>query len=207
MADENDKQNEEEWETKPVSPAPTLYYIHNTVRSRHNRTIRAQSPVHGGMRQHIGGTYRLVRGRPLAFTADQMGTHREELMTKERLGLIEVRLADGRRVDLQTGEPMPLGAVPPVNSTPNFPLDSAANDKPAGEAMPQFPGDVPITDEDPNKVPDLLKEAPSDVLEPPPPEPPVEGEEEMIEDPMAHLEEPPPEGEHGSHGRTKKKRR
>jgi len=152
---------EREWpeELAHFRDPKAVFLVHNTVRGRHNRTLRAQSPVHGGMRQHIGGEHRLVRGRPLELTQKGLERHMKELLEKEKLGLIEVKTRDGRRIDLSTGH-IVGGPPPAVNAVPNIRPDSVAHDvNLGGHIMTQFPGDVPVQDTDPNKVPDLFKSA------------------------------------------------
>lgn len=65
----------------------------------------------------------------------------EDLKKKAKMGVLEVRTSDGRLVDLSTMTAAPAPAVAPL---PNPPLDSAANDIPAGQATPQFPGGKPV---------------------------------------------------------------
>lgn len=150
----------------------TMYAIHNTVRGRHNRTQRAAAPAHFRFQQRVGAAQtRLVRGRLLMVTEEALLRDLEELKKKQKAGILEVRTLDGRVLDLETMQPAPLPATTPL---PNPPLDSAANDKPAGQPMPQFPGGQPVqslpeysSEED--MVPGESVEIPSDFL--PDPEP------------------------------------
>lgn len=151
---------------------PTMYTIHSTVRGRHNRTQRAMSPTHLRFQQRIGAEQsRLLRGRPLHITEDKLLRDLEELKTKQRQGILEVRTADGRRFDLETLRPAPLAAPTPL---PNPPLDSAANDKPAGQPIPSFEGGKPL----------------QSLPEPPQNDPPVEIPAEFLAD----AEEAAPKG-------------
>ena len=85
--------------------------------------------------------------------------HLEEFRTKAEAGILEVRTEDGRLMDLYTLQPiegLPLERKP-------FPrLDTVKNDKPAGEAMPQFRGE----NEDKNKrIPSLLQKSAEELAE------------------------------------------
>lgn len=137
-----------------MDPKDTMYFVHNTIRARHNKSLRAAAPIHGGTKQYIGGQHRLIRGRPIALTLQQIGPHIEEIRAKAAAGAIEVRLADGRKVDLNTGRA--VGEVMKNAPPPHPPLDSIANDKPAGEQRPQMAGGIPEGPTDPNQLPDLL---------------------------------------------------
>jgi len=96
------------------------------------------------MKQHVGGELRVLRARPLEVSKEVLEKHLEELKTKQAMGHVEVRSADGRRVDLETLSPM--GDVVASPSLPNVLLDSANNDKnqSVGEQIPQFPGGIPM---------------------------------------------------------------
>lgn len=135
---------------------PRTFHIHNTSRSRFNRTQRAAAPEHGGMKQYIGGEHRLVRGRPLVMTEAQIQKHLPELVAKKAQGLIDVKTADGLSIDLKTGRTVTL--APPPAPLPNPPLDSIQNDKPAGLNRPQIAGGLPEMGDasDPSRVPDLV---------------------------------------------------
>lgn len=140
---------------KIIEKTPNVFFIHNTVRSRHNRTQRAQAPTHRGMKQHIGGTHRVIRGRALALTEDLLRLHLEEIKTKQEQGLIVVKTGDGRLVDLRTLAP--VAALPVSEPLPVPVLDSIQNDKPAGENRPQLAGGLAenaVIDE--NATPSLL---------------------------------------------------
>lgn len=135
------------------------YYIHNSARSVHTRAQRAAAPTHKGLKQHLGGgEHRIVRGNPLQLSETQIKKHMVEIREKVAAGLIHVKTGDGLHVDLDTlkaSEPLPL--PPPM---PNFPLDSIARDKPAGEPMrPQYPGGLPEVLPPGTELPDLVTRA------------------------------------------------
>lgn len=126
----------------------TLYTIHSVVRGRGNRALRASMPVHHRFAQYIGKDQkRLIRSRPLVITEEMLMRDLQELKEKAKMGILEVKTGDGRVLDLETMQPTgPVAVSPPL---PNPPLDSAANDKPAGQNMPMFPGgltqaDIPV---------------------------------------------------------------
>lgn len=154
MPNENDTEKKD----VEVEKVPT-YFIHNTSRSRHNRSVRAAAPQHGGHKQYIGGEHRLVRGRPLVLSEDQLMKHLPELVEKQRHGLIDVKTPEGRSVDLATGETVP-GAVAPPPKLPNRLPDSIQRDKPAGNYRPQIAGGYAEGED--TELPDLVGAAPSD---------------------------------------------
>lgn len=144
----------------------TTYAIHSTVRGRHNRTQRAMAPAHFRLQQRVGADQaRLVRGRPLIITEDKLLRDLEELKRKQKQGILEIRTADGRRFDLESLQPVPMAAPTPL---PNPPLDSAANDVPAGQPMPTFEGGKPLQslpEVQPEEPPiDIPVEIPADFL-------------------------------------------
>jgi hypothetical protein len=127
--------------TSEEKTVPSAFYIHNTIRSRHNRTQRAGAATHRGMKQYIGGTHRVIRSQPLAMSEDVFKKHLEEIKAKAKQGLIQVKTRDGRLVDLETLTP--TTPVREGNPLPQPPLDSIQNDMPAGENRPQFAGGLP----------------------------------------------------------------
>jgi len=142
--------------TSKDKAVPSVFYIHNTIRSRHNRTQRAASASHRGMKQYIGGTHRVIRSQPLAMAESVFRTHLDEIKAKAKEGLIQVKTRDGRLVDLESLTP--TTPVMEGNPLPKPPLDSIQNDMPAGENRPQFPGGLPEvqTEEQLNKKPSLF---------------------------------------------------
>ena len=111
---------------------PTQYSVRSVVRARHNRTARAALPQKPRRKQYVGeGQLRLAHGRALIITEDQLKANLVELREKQAAHILEVRTLDGRLVDLMTLEVAPGAAG--AATAPNFPLDSANNDK-------NFPG-------------------------------------------------------------------
>lgn len=129
---------------------PDILHIKSQVRGRGNRTLRARQPTRHRFKQYLFSdpSKRLVRGRVLRVKASDVRANLDELLDKEESGILSVHAPNGQRVDLQALKagrislaPLPLPA-PLVNK----PLDSAANDIPSGENIPQhlggsFPGD------------------------------------------------------------------
>lgn len=117
---------------------PTQYVIHNAARSVHSRTARAQGASHRGLKQHVLDTQkRLVRGRPLTISEEELKRNLPELKKKAAQGLIHVKTTDGRHVNLDTLEAGPAPAPAPK---PNPPLDTVARDQQhVGEERGVFP--------------------------------------------------------------------
>jgi hypothetical protein len=139
------------------------FFIHSGVRKRHTRLKRMLAPTHAALVQHIGG-FIVRRNRPVRISADRVLPILDELQKAEREGRLELRTGDGRLVDLErlagslakgqvpidtdddfeTKETATVNvdevAEPPRVSPPlpQPPLDSAANDKPAGQHMPPY---------------------------------------------------------------------
>lgn len=112
------------------------YYLHNTSRSVHTRAQRYSAPQHGGAKQFFKES-RVLRGRPVLITDAEILAHLNELKDKAAVGLIEVRSADGRKLDLSTLQLE--GKVTPSPLLPHPVLDSVKNDKPSGVPMPIYP--------------------------------------------------------------------
>jgi hypothetical protein len=115
------------------------YLIHSAVRGRANRTLRQAAPQHARLVQYIGPRQlRLVRGRPLTLTEEELLGCLTELQSKVTQGLIEVTTADRRPFNLQTLTAAAPSVAPPK---PIVVLDSVKNDKQdVGEVKSQFPG-------------------------------------------------------------------
>lgn len=149
-----------------LPPKGPVLFVHNTSRSRHNRAQRFASPEHGGHKQYIGGEHRLIRGRPLAMHPELLEKHLPELRAKAAQGLIDVKDANGRSIDLETMEYKPGAPPPQVDSPRPHPLlDSIQRDKPAGVHMPQMAGGYSETSApgvDGATIPDLVAAAPSE---------------------------------------------
>lgn len=167
------------------------FLLCNATRSRTNRTLRAQQPKHHGLKQYLaGGKYRVIRGRPIVLTEEEVGRYYEEICLKVQAGIFELRTQDGRVVDVTTGRPVhQQNATVPL---PNPPLDSIANDKQnVGERMPQFIGGSTEMDET-GDLPDLVKgaEGPEVQSEPVVPTPALEVPPPPPADPIAEDEVP-----------------
>lgn len=145
--EEPEEFDEEELEETLSDTSPDggkdVFVIKNVSRARHNKTLRAQNPVHYRQKHHIGGEHRLRRGRPLTLTKNQLEKHIVELRQKEAAGVLEVFTLDGRRVYLNKMAIEPMRMPPPL---PHPLQDSAARDIPAGQPMPMAPGGVPLTE-------------------------------------------------------------
>lgn len=167
------------------------YKIHNGARDVTTRATRASNATHRGLKQYIPiGQQRLLRGRPIVVTEEQLNEKLLELRGLEAAGLIYVTTLDERVVDLSTLTAAP-SVIPP---RPNFPLDSAANDKRGGnERMDMYNDPPPVSTfempvappqaavADPVEVPPVL--APE--IPPPPPETTLE---QSLEDAFAEPE-------------------
>jgi len=168
------------------------YVVHNTVRARHTRSLRVLAAQHPRQRVHVGASQmRVVRGRPLYITEEQLRQYQGELRDKASQGILEVRTVSGQLVDLLTLQAAPLPVAPPL---PNAPLDSIANDDPgpvlrlppSGEMDEVLPGEPSLfanlggNDEDDGEAEEKSEDSPDEV--------PVEGEE-AVEEPAADAPE------------------
>lgn len=119
------------------------YQIHNTTRDRSNRTQRAQS-VGLRFKHYVGAEQiRMVRARALNVTEEWIAANLDELQDKAGRGILEVRTLDGAVVDLST---MTAGKSPLSPPLPHPVLDSAANDKAAGEPKQMYPGGTTVAE-------------------------------------------------------------
>jgi len=118
---------------------PTHFAVHSMVRSRFNRTQRAQAPQHARFKQHVGSEQRrLLRNRPMLITEEVLKRDRDELLEMQKTGILEVRTLDGRLLDLET---LQIGPAAPAENPRSSPvLDSVANDIPTGIPFPKIPG-------------------------------------------------------------------
>lgn len=115
---------------------PEALNIHSQVRRQATRLQRMRSPTRHRFTQRVlSDQRRLVRGRPLKITREQLLANLDELQEKNRLGILEVKTMDGRAVDLTSLEAAKPKVAPPL---PHPPLDSVANDKPSGYIAPQY---------------------------------------------------------------------
>ncbi len=99
-------------------PETTRFVVCSTVRGRANRALRAASPAHLRLKQFIfPQQLRLVRNRPVIISEEQLLTNLDELRTKAKLGILEVRTQLGQRlVDLElvaTSQTVPEAAIAP----------------------------------------------------------------------------------------------
>lgn len=199
-----------------TNTAAVKYAIHSMVRSRTNRTARAQAPTHARFKQHVlTGQHRLIRGRPLVITEKTLLDHLGELREKQALNLLEVRTMEGRVVNLNTFE---LGELSPVPLAPHPRMDSLANDIPTGIQFPRFQGDKMLSKEQVQQVVDGMagiegalrvdpKDGTAEVVTGDTPPPPfleelemeedkevevVQEEEEELESPAPGIPPPPP---------------
>jgi len=121
-----------------MAEATKLYHVVSTSRHVKTRTVRAQNATHSGLKQFIGGTYRLIRNRPLVLPEAEVQKYIEELRSKQALGMLEVRTPDGRLVNLDTLKV--VGKIPVTPPKPHPPQDSIANDDTWGEQVENVPG-------------------------------------------------------------------
>lgn len=127
-----------------------MFTIHNKVRGRDNRTQRATAPVHHRLAPRVGDEQlRLRRGRPLQVTEDFLFRNFAALKEQHGKGIIEVRSPSGEIIPLDQisheeieahADTLPTIPNMPPPPLPNFPLDDAKRDKPAGQVMPTEPG-------------------------------------------------------------------
>jgi len=139
--DDTGDNGDDEEDAREPQPAAPQYFIHSTVRARHTRLKRMKAPVHAALLQHIGGL-RVRRKRPVPVTMEKLGEIIHDLRKAHADGRLELRTADGRIVDLYTGEPQ--GPAPVPRPVAGAPLDSAAMDKPAGIPLPVYQEGAPL---------------------------------------------------------------
>lgn len=165
-----------------------LFHIVSTSRSIRTRTVRARNATHAGLKQFIGGQYRLIRNRPLVLPKSEVDKYLDEIKAKQSAGMVEVRTPDGRLVDLETFEVEP---PLPVAPKPHPPQDSIENDDAWGEDNPSVPEGKPVAQairELDEKVPEETEEGVSyDELQ--------EASEEMEEAAKVFEEEEAPDEE------------
>lgn len=130
------------WEVELPEGIPDALVVHSQVRKQSSRLIRKQQPGRQRFKQFLFSdpSKRLLRARPVRITSTDLVTYFDELYAKERAGILAVHTVDGRRLDLSSlreGILSMKGRAPAV-SIPTPPLDSIANDTPAGNEMPQY---------------------------------------------------------------------
>jgi len=132
------------WKPAPpgLAEVPERLMVHSAVRNPQTRIARKLRPGRKAFKQHIfmDSTKRLVRGRPVAITSAELAARFDVFCEAERVGTIEVRTLDGRRLDLQSLRSGSVCLAAPAASItiPNTRLDSAANDEPAGIPLSQY---------------------------------------------------------------------
>lgn len=113
------------------------FQIHNTTRDPKTRLVRSSSPITSKMTLLLGGgSIRCMRNRPATVTESALRRMLPELVEKASFGLIRVTTLKGEQVDLGTLKA--LEKAPPAPPKPKPPVDSAANDKPAGIPMAKY---------------------------------------------------------------------
>ncbi len=126
------------WRKPTPNGLPDTLHVVSQVRRVGTRTARATAPTKHRFKQYLFGdpSHRLVRNRRIVLNTGKVLDNIDELITKEQQGILSVHHADGRRVDLQALKDMRaddvFGAPRLASPPPNFPLDSIANDTPAG---------------------------------------------------------------------------
>lgn len=124
---------------------PTYFKVLSTSRNRHTRQQRRLNPKHDGLIQLLGGgRFRLVRGRPLIVTEEQLLLLLDELKQKKQLGLLTVTTPDGREVELSNAPSPKSKSLPPPPPLPHPPLDSVSRDDPWGQPMEAMEGSEPL---------------------------------------------------------------
>lgn len=173
VTDESYRRTKQQAQEPLVEGLPDALHVQSQVRRVGTRTTRVRQPTRHRFKQYLFGdpSKRLVRNGKVSITSRDLVTNLDELRSKERAGILSVHATDGRRVNLDelarrlSGEapeeqpeqntpvgeppaaPAPLLSEPPAPAPlPNPPLDSIANDTPAGENRPMFvdgtfPGD------------------------------------------------------------------
>ena len=114
-----------------------IFKVHSGVRKRHTKLKRRNTPGRPDFVQRLaGGDVVVRRNRAATITESKLKAHLREFEQAYNEGRIEVRTPTGLLVDLkslkvvETLQPAPPQAEPP--------LDSAQNDKPAGEPKPMY---------------------------------------------------------------------
>lgn len=122
----------------------TFYQVHNTSRRSETRGQRYQNPTHRGYKQFVGGHHRIVTGRALLLSEEQICRYRDELQQKVSMGLVIVTTLDGRDVALDDARFLSAAPMPPTAPLPVRRSDSIANDDPWGSPVETLPGTDPV---------------------------------------------------------------
>lgn len=132
------------WKAAPKLPdgIPDQLMVCSQVRKLASRILRRQQPTRHRFKQYLFSdpSKRILRNRPVRITAADLVKNFAELEAKEACGILAVHTLDGRRLDLASLREgiLSLSAKVPSETKPNPPLDSIANDTPAGIPMAQF---------------------------------------------------------------------
>lgn len=186
------------------------FKVHNGARDVETRTQRAARATHGGLTQYImNGSRRLVRGRPVVVSEEELKRHLPELVkleaegilyatTMDELQVVNLALAAGDlKVEAAVEPPKPVPVV-----TPSMPLDDAAKDKAVGVPMAsnneppppehfEMPVPAPVAATDtPVAAPLVDAGVGAPVVEPAPETKPEEPEAPKAEEPAPAVEEP-----------------
>jgi len=135
---------------------PTMFKVVCMSRSRETRAARRLNPVHGGCVQWIGGTHRIVRGRSILFTEEQIRQHLPELRDRQARGLVGVTTLDGRVVSLDEATFLKASPTMPSPPLPEVVLDSISRDDRWGQPMESLPGSLPLGVNEEFKMPAAL---------------------------------------------------
>lgn len=134
-----------------------FYQIRSDVRRVQTRVKRASSPTRHKFTQNLmGGRVRLVRNRSINVSRELVMEHLDELREKADAGILSVCLPDGRPVDLHDPDFAPVGPERVAPPLPNPPLDSVANDTPAGIDMPPQMDGMTASDAEGDAIADEL---------------------------------------------------
>jgi len=110
-----------------------VFLIHSTTRSPRTRLQRARAAQHPRHTRFILDTQRrLIPNRPLVVTRDELLRNLPSLKELHEQGILEVKTATHKPVDLDTIEAMQTPADPPL---PKRLPDSIANDPPQGRTF------------------------------------------------------------------------
>jgi len=114
-----------------------IFKVHSGVRKRHTKLKRRNTPGRPDFVQRLaGGDVIVRRNRAATITESKLKAHLREFEQAYNEGRIEVRTSTGLLVDLKSLKVVEKLQPPPPLAEP--PLDSAKNDKPAGEKMPMY---------------------------------------------------------------------
>lgn len=129
----------------PAAPKglPSKLMVKSMVRTPESRLLRKKTPgkAHHFKNYLLGDrSLRLLRARPVVLTSSVILEHLDDFLCKEAAGMLAVYTLAGERVVL-TSLREGVFSIRGKSSTyplPNPPLDSVANDTPAGNALPQY---------------------------------------------------------------------